>query len=242
MKKLFTCCCAALLLGLSPLVPHLANAQPSGLSNTNGILLCPGKTYSFSTTSSPSTTDCAVNWVVNGGSTLLTNPTTAGLMRVSFNDVPGGSATVQTTYTGCNNTTANGQSPLLTVYIRSVTNRPLGTLTLNGSPSGNIEFGTTDQVTLEVPLLTIPRNSNEPNPIPLVAEGYEWTIPSGWRWPDGSISNGAPRLFTTSTMASPNRLLVVPSVNACGGSTAPTVRVRAVEYACGEPHSRPRRA
>ncbi|MBU6120233.1 hypothetical protein [Hymenobacter siberiensis] len=84
-----------------------------------------------------------MNWAVAGGNTLLTNPTTAGLMQISFNDVPSGTATLQTTYTNCGNTTANGSSPSLTVYIRSITNQPLGALTLNGGTSGNIDFGST---------------------------------------------------------------------------------------------------
>ena len=40
MKTLFTCLCAALLLGLSGL-PNVASAQPSDITNTNGKFLCP---------------------------------------------------------------------------------------------------------------------------------------------------------------------------------------------------------
>ncbi len=74
-------------------------------------------------------------------------------MQLSFADVPAGAATVKTIYTGCTSTAANGESPTTTIYIRSITNQSLGALTLNGSTSGNIEFGSTARVTLEVPLL-----------------------------------------------------------------------------------------
>ena len=95
-------------------------------------------------------------------------------MQVSFSDVPSGLATLQTTYTNCNNTGANGTSPMLTVYIRSITNVQLGALTLNGGTSGNLDFGSTDPVTLEVPVLTIPRNADDPNRNTTVsAAGYE---------------------------------------------------------------------
>ena len=58
---------------------------------------------------------------------------------------------------------------------------PLGALTLNGSTSGNLDFGSTAAVTLEVPPLTIPRNANGPDKNTTIsASGYEWTIHSGW--------------------------------------------------------------
>jgi len=66
-------------------------------------------------------------------------------------------AALRATYTSCGTTAANDQSPILTVYIRSVTNVPFSALTLNDSTSGNIEFGSTAPVTLEIPALVIQR-------------------------------------------------------------------------------------
>ena len=65
---------------------------------------------------------------------------------------------LRTTYTSCGTTAVNGQSPTLTVYIRSVTNVPFSALTLNDSTSGNIEFGSMTPVTLEMPALVIQRH------------------------------------------------------------------------------------
>ena len=124
MKTLFTCLCAALLLGLSGLF-NVANAQPSTLTNTNGTFLCPNYQYGFTSTTAPSTSSCSVNWSVTGGTLLRPNPTSPGFMFVAFDDVPGGVAKLQATYTSCGTTAANGQSPTLTVYIRSITNVPL---------------------------------------------------------------------------------------------------------------------
>jgi hypothetical protein len=152
-------------------------------------------------------------------------------MQVKFNDVPGGVATLKTQYTGCSNTAANGQSPLLTVYIRSITNWPMGQLTLNGSTSGNIEFGSSSPVTLTVPLLAIPRNSNDPNKnLQIFAQAYEWTIPAGWLWPGGAVSTGAPRLFNDPRAAN-NTITVTPPGNTCGGG-AMQVKVKAVDTEC----------
>ena len=64
---------------------------------------------------------------------------------------------MRATYTRCSTTATNGQSPILTVYIRSITNVPFSALTLNDSTSGNIEFGSTAPVTLEIPALVIQR-------------------------------------------------------------------------------------
>ena len=174
----------------------------------------------------------SVNWDITGGVLLLPNPTSPGIMNVAFNDVPGGAATLRATYTSCSNAAANGQSQVLTVFIRSITNLPLGALTLNGSTTGSIEFGSTAPVTLEVPQLIIPRNSAEPNPVTIVAPGFEWTIPSGWTWPDGAISNGAPRLFNNRSVSTPNRIVVTPPATACAGGVAPVVRVQAVDTEC----------
>ena len=135
-------------------------------------------------------------------------------MQVSFNDVPGGVATLQTTYTNCTNTTANGQSQLLPVYIRSITGVALGAITLNSSPSGSLPFCSTAPVTLEVPLLTIPRHANDPDKNATVsAQSYEWTIPAGWLWPDGTTSTGASRLFSSPAVSVPNRVVVTPPVS-----------------------------
>ncbi len=88
-------------------------------------------------------------------------------------------------------------------------------------------------MTLEVPLLTIPRNANDPNRnATIAANGYEWTIPSGWSWPDNSISNGTPRLFSYPTYNTPNRIQVTPPASACAGGATPVVRVRAVDTEC----------
>ncbi|WP_158587672.1 toxin-antitoxin system YwqK family antitoxin [Algoriphagus lacus] len=37
-----------------------------------------------------------------------------------------------------------------------------------------------------------------PNGVNRAASGYEWTIPSGWKFSDGTVSNGSPRLFTSA--------------------------------------------
>jgi hypothetical protein len=170
---------------------------PSQIQNANGTFLCPNKTYNFSSANASSSQGCSVFWNVGGGTAPLSNPATAGLMQVWFNDVPGGSASLFTTYSKCSVTAANGQSQLLTVYICSITNVALGALTLNGSTSGSrgLEFGSTAPVTLEVPLLAIPRNAAEPNPAVVLAEGYESTIPAGCLWPDRAVSTGPARLF-----------------------------------------------
>ena len=65
---------------------------------------------------------------------------------------------LRATYTSCGTTAANVQSPTLTVYIRSITNGPLGALTLSDSTSGDIEFCSTVPVTLEMPALVIQRH------------------------------------------------------------------------------------
>ena len=81
--------------------------------------------YGFTSTTAPSISRCSVNWSVAGGTLLRPNPTSPGFMFVAFDDVPGGVAKLQATYTSCGTTAANGQSPTLTVYIRSITNVPL---------------------------------------------------------------------------------------------------------------------
>ena len=67
-------------------------------------------------------------------------------------------AALRATYTSCGTTAANGQSPTLIVYIRSITNVPFDALTLNDSTSGDIEFGSTAPITLEMPALVIQRH------------------------------------------------------------------------------------
>lgn len=51
------------------------------------------------------------------------------------------------------------------------------------------------------------------------ADGYEWTIPSGWVYADGTVSNGSARNFFDGNA---NQISVVP--NQCSGGT---IRVRA---------------
>lgn len=65
---------------------------------------------------------------------------------------------LRATYTSCGTTAANGQSPILTVYIHSITNVSLSALTLNDSTSGESEFGSTAPVTLEMLALVIQRH------------------------------------------------------------------------------------
>lgn len=232
MKALLTNLYFILFLGIV-LLPSRASAQPDQLGNANGTFLCPNKQYNLSSSTTPSSNSCSVNWTVTNGMTLLQNPTTAGLMQIMLNDIPGGMAIVRTAYTNCSNTTANGNSPPLTIYIRSITNVALGAITLNNSTSGNLDFGSTAQVALEVPLLTIPRNASDPNSNATIsASGYEWTIPAGWTWPDGSISNGTPRLFTFPAVNVPNRVVVTPPAAACAGGAVPVVKVRAVDTEC----------
>lgn len=224
------------LLGLAAR-PFNATAQRLQISNANPTFICPGKTYSYSgilTTSSGNDFQCRYNWTPTGGQLTVPNQQDFPQTSVQWNDVPAGQVTLKVEFNGgCSTAANNNATPdTRTFYIRSVTNQTLGALTLDGSTSGNIEFGSPAPVTLEVPYLLIPRNANDPEKsIPLTAEGYEWTIPAGWLWPDGSASTGAPRLFNSRSVPNPNRIQVTPPGNACGGG-ALVVRVRAVDTEC----------
>lgn len=65
----------------------------------------------------------------------------------------------------------------------------------------------------------------------LLCKDTKWTIPSGWLWPDGTVSNGTPRLFNSRSDIN-NRIRVTPPASACAGGSAPVIRVRGVDTEC----------
>ena len=101
--------CLTFLFGLT-LLSMDVGAQPNQIVNANGTFLCPNKAYNFSSNNSSSSAGCSVFWNIGGGTALLSNPTTAGLVQVSFADAPSGAVTLSTAYSGCSVTASNGTS------------------------------------------------------------------------------------------------------------------------------------
>ncbi|GAA4002607.1 hypothetical protein GCM10022408_12550 [Hymenobacter fastidiosus] len=105
-----------------------------------------------------------------------------------------------------------------------------GALTVNGSTSGAIAFGDISTLTLTTPQVTFPGVSPT-----AYADAYEWTIPAGWVFlTDGTASTGAGKIMYGFNA---NSIQVRTTADAGG-----QVRVRAVDYECGERRGNPRLA
>ncbi|UJP66326.1 T9SS type A sorting domain-containing protein [Mongoliitalea daihaiensis] len=64
---------------------------------------------------------------------------------------------------------------------------------INNSDLQSIPICQTSAVAFSVSPMAIP------NGVGRAASGYEWTIPAGWKYADGSTSNGSARLFTSAS-------------------------------------------
>lgn len=79
----------------------------------------------------------------------------------------------------------------LSVFVSSISNVIPGPLTINGtqvSAAYTLPFGDVTTLTLRVPLVVLPQSN--PYASPLSALTYDWVIPNGWRYSDGTVSNG----------------------------------------------------
>ena len=218
-KRVGGCMLLLLLIGFA----QQANGQQKPtITNTNGTNpFCPGKTYSFTAVPAAGASCNTYSWEIEGGQLTSSNGTNSPLMSVVWNDIPGGTGTtrLRVTVSGCNVTAANGFSDYTTAFVQSLSQTTPAQISINGG----ILFGDVATITLSVALVKIPQPSGQPD---RYASGYSWVIPNGWRYADGSVSNGTtPKLLNTPNS---NSIQVTPSAG--GGGTA---TVRAVDTACG---------
>ena len=219
MKKLFL-----LSIWLLTLIgwKHQAVAQPSiGSASTGDV--CPNQNYTYF--AQGSTAGCSLNWQVSGGK-IISGQNTGSIM-VKWDDKPTSSSNVTSIKIDCGGTSSSAPFP---VFVSSISDQTPGPLTINGTQAINytLPFGDITTLTLYVPLVAIPNTTNAP----YSALTYEWIIPSGWRYNDGSnvVSDGiSPRRVTyNSNSGQAGNQISVTSAAGGGGS----IRVRALNNNC----------
>ncbi|OON67744.1 hypothetical protein [Hymenobacter sp. CRA2] len=148
---------AAWAAGSSP-----AAAQRVTISNPYGTLpVCPGRPYTYTAVPASGSSSCAYTWQPSSGVSLQNpNGTTAAIMSVAWPDVTwfgNHEATLQVAASNCSNSAGNTVSEQLKVYIRSITNKPIGPITT----SGDLGFGSTGVLTLSIPPVeVVPADGN----------------------------------------------------------------------------------
>lgn len=190
----------ALLLILFSLNAH---AQTEIIDPNIGLPVCPGVTTVYSvrtTTSNNNLNGCAFNWVIQGGVVSGTSQTTSigSSVAVTWDNLPTSTSNVtrlSVTLSQCSNTSVNS-SPQLPIVVRSLSTTTPTAITVNGSSSGVLGLCDTAPITLATTRVQFPFPAGT---TPAFADQYEWTIPSGWLWPDGTTSTGAPRPRSTPT-------------------------------------------
>lgn len=88
----------------------------------------------------------------------------------------------------CSVTSNNGDKPSGSYSIMSITEETPSAIT---TATSHIPVCQTGPVQFSIDGMAIPNGVNR------AATGYEWTIPVGWKFSDGTVSTGAPRLFQT---------------------------------------------
>lgn len=188
--------------------------------------VCPGRTYTYTAIPASGSSNCTYQWVQSAGVTLQdANNTNFAQMRVAWPDVTWSGnheGTLQVVASNCSNTAGNTSSEVLRVYIRSITNKPIGPITVGG----DLSFGSTGVLTLSIPRVeVVPADGNAVPPrVQEFAGGYTWTIPAGWQYVRGGgniTSNGGPQYFADATAYN---MQVLPTAQGTSASLTVTAK------------------
>lgn len=204
-----------LLLGL---IAQRALAQGRINDATLGSPVCPGRTYLYSVSTDASSSGCSFNWTINGGQ--IVGGAGSALVQVVWNNLPtgpGNPTSLQVSVTGCTISASSRVYGPLSVFVRSLSQTAIGSI----SVSGDVSFGSTTPVTLSIPQVAVPSNG-----APVLASGYYWIIPQGWQYADGQVSDGSSPVLINN--GNGNSITVTPAAGTGG-----TVTVRAADTSCG---------
>ena len=193
-------------------------------SSNQGGDACPNQTYTYSIS-----TACTPTWAVAGGT--ITQGKGTSTISVVWNDAPtspSNPTSVSVSLSGCTNAPP-GQR--LDVFVSSISNKSPGPLTINGTQvSGGytLPFGDVATLALYVPLVAVPNTTGNQ----FTALTYDWVIPNGWRYNDGSnvVSNGTTphRVGYNSNSGQAGNQISVTSHPGNGGS----ISVQAINTNC----------
>lgn len=219
MKKLFLISIWLLTLVAGK---YQAIAQPSISSSSSGDV-CPNQNYTY--TAQGSTAGCSLTWQVSGG-TIVSGQNT-GTITVKWNDKLTSSSNVTSVKIDCGGNSSSAPFP---VFVSSISDVTPGPLTINGTAVGAqylLPFGDNTALTLRVPLVELPRSST--GNVPLYAITYDWVLPSGWKYNDGTnyVSDGSTMHRVSGSPQAGNQLSVTPSPGSGG-----VISVRAVNNNC----------
>ena len=157
----------------------------------------------------------------NGGASATINPTQDAVL-VTWGAQKTTTAKVNITLGSCNNSLFNNPFPSQNSY---------AVMSIVGETPSDIN-GTTSVPICQASALTYSISPMQiPNGVGRAASGYEWTIPAGWKFSDGTVSNGSGRLFTSESAYTQS---FTPDCNNANGSI--TVRAWTNTEGKGIPH------
>ncbi|RZS98336.1 T9SS type A sorting domain-containing protein [Cecembia calidifontis] len=161
----------------------------------------------------------------NGGATATINPTLDDILVTWGNQkTESQGAKVKITFGSCNNSLFNRSFESQNSYhVMSIIGETPSQI--NNSSSLNVPICQTNPVSFSISPMAIP------NGVGRAASGYEWTIPAGWKFADGTTSNGTGRLFTS---ANAHTQSFIPNCSSVSGSV--TVRAWTNTEGRGTPH------
>jgi hypothetical protein len=139
------------------------------------IALPPGCSQSFSV-------------LANSGGTTNTSGVSGENINVVWGPGKSTTARLNVNLTLCNNSSYNGNRASPNYTVLSITAETPAMIT-NSLGSNNIPVCQSTPVTFSTEPMQIP------NGVGLAADGYQWTIPAGWKFSDGTVSTGLPRLY-----------------------------------------------
>jgi hypothetical protein len=157
---------------------------------------------------------------VNGGQ--IVSGAGTGLINVVWNNTPTSSSnqtSLQVNVTGCSNTASSQLYGPKAIFVRSLSQTAIGPV----SVSGDVSFGSNSPVTLSIPPVNVPMPTGS---VTTPASGYFWTIPQGWSYATGQVSDGSTPVLINNFNGNSIRVTPAP---ATGG----TVTVRAADTSCG---------
>lgn len=147
---------------------------------------------------------------------------------MKWNDKVTSSSNVTSIKIDCGGSSSSAPFP---VFVSSISDKTPGPLTINGAAVGAqylLPFGDNTPLTLYVPRVDLPQ-SNTTNPVTLAALTYDWILPSGWKYNDGTnyVSDGSMMHRVSGSPQAGNQISVTPSPGSGG-----LISVRAVNNNC----------
>lgn len=154
----------------------------------------------------------------NGGATVVKRP--GNNLDVTWGGQKSTTARVNISLQQCSNTVYNTNYPSSNYSVMSI----LGETPADITGMSNVPVCQNTPITYSTAAMSIPIGINR------AADGYEWTIPVGWKFSDGNVSNGTPRLFLGTNGRTQQ---FTPD---CKGSGAVVVRAYTNAEGRGTPH------